>query len=127
VEFIDDEGVTQTITVCTLLVEGTVCVDGFEDPTDIVLDIHNATTDDVLCYAKVDEDYSFSTDYSVTEAPGEAPVHYECILPIEEEPCSVTAVTGPGLVPGKAQKSDPVDVEGVSLETCVGEPVPDEQ
>jgi hypothetical protein len=127
VEVIDDEGVTQTITVCTLLVEGTVCVDGFEDPTDIVLDIHNATTDDVLCYAKVDEDYSFSTDYSVTEAPGEAPVHYECILPIEEEPCSVTAVTGPGLVPGKAQKSDPVDVEGVSLETCVGEPVPDEQ
>ena len=123
---IDDEGVTQTITVCTLLVEGTVCVDGFEDPTDIVLDIHNATTDDVLCYAKVDEEYSFSTDYTVPGDEG-APVHYECILPIEEAPCSVTVVTGPGLVPGKAQKSDPVNVDGVDAETCVGEPVPDEQ
>jgi len=114
------------LTMCTLLVEGTVCVDGFNDPTDIVLDIHNATTDDVLCYAKVDEDYNFSTDYTVQEAPEDVPVHYECILPIEEEPCSVTAVTGPGLVPGKAQKSDPVNVDGVD-EACVGELVPDEQ
>jgi len=109
--------------VCTLLVEGTVCVDGNKDPTDIVLEIENAETHDLLCVAKVDADYTFTTDFDIVENPdlAEFPLCFE--LEPEDEPCSVYAITGPGNTAGDGQSSDPVDVEGVDPETCVGEPV----
>ena len=110
---------------CVLLVEGEVCVDGNVDPTDIVLNIENATTEDFLCVAKVSGDYTFSTEFNV---PGEEGVIVqECDLPATAEPCSVVAITGPGNTTGPGQVSDPVDVDGVDLATCVGEPVGEEE
>ena len=113
----------ETTGVCTLLVEGTVCVDGNLDPTDIVLLIENATTGDELCVARVDEDYNFTTEFELPS--GEIGT---CVVPVEEEPCSVLAITGPGQTAGDGQASDPVNVDDLTeTEYCVGEPVPEAQ
>jgi len=104
------------VDVCELVVEGTVCVDGYRDPTDIVLQIEDPATGEALCVAKVNEDYTFTTQYELPSG-----LTASCDVPVEEQPCTVIAVTGPGMTQGDGQASDPETVVDES-----GEPVCEE-
>jgi hypothetical protein len=104
------------VELCELVVEGFVCVDGAVDPTQIVISIEDAATGEDICEAKVDEGYDFTTQFELPSG-----VTAACMVPVEEVPCDVVAVVGPGQTGGDGQASEPAEV--VDEE---GEPVCDE-
>ena len=103
---------------CELVVEGFVCVDGAQDPTQIVISIEDAATGDDVCVAKVDDSYDFTTQFELPSGLTEA-----CMVPVDEVPCDVIAVVGPGNTGGNGQASEPAEVVNEDGEpVCVDTP-----
>ena len=104
-------------TTCTFSISGSICVDGQSDPLDVILEVDNYVTDDEIC--TFDPDFAFD---QLVKVGDDYTFEGTCEVAVELEPCSVDAITGPGLTTGEGQASDPVNVDGVT-EECVGAPV----
>jgi hypothetical protein len=118
----EDTGVYE----CELVVEGFVCVDGNVDPTQIVISIEDAATGEDVCVAKVDDSYDFTTQYELPVIdPAVPPETAACFVPVDEVPCDVVAVVGPGNTGGNGQVSEPAEVVDEAGEpVCVDTPCP---